>query len=215
MTLKWSTHVLPVPTTIFLMTSSRCRCPFLQNDQLFNLHFQKTPAAKKMSTLAPQVPATIFLMTSSLCGISFLQNDQLFNLHFQKTQAAKKMSTLAPQVPATSFLMTSSHCRSPFLQNVQLFNTHRALSHLICQKRRLCLPLAFLQNGKLQTNSPLTPMPSTFTGRTPKSTPETMPSLMKLAENYTPSKPGMPASWSRSSTSTAQALSGIPRSRLC
>jgi hypothetical protein len=61
------------------MTSTHCGTSFLQYVQLFNLHFQKTQAPKKMNTLSPQVPATTFLMTSSHCSLQcrspFFQND--------------------------------------------------------------------------------------------------------------------------------------------
>ena len=163
-----STLAPQVPATFFLMTSA----------QMSTLAFQ-VPASillkisALMSTLAPQVLATIFLMTSIKWGIAFLQNVHLFNIYFQNSQTPQKRSILALQVPATIFLMTSFQWGIAFLQNdqlsnnhqtLQLFNTHQALNQL----RRLCLPLAFLQNGEVLTNSPLTPMPSTFTEQTQK-----------------------------------------------
>ena len=161
-----STLAPQVPATFFLMTSA----------QMSTLAFQ-VPASillkisALMSTLAPQVLATIFLMISTKWGSAFFQNVHLFNIQFQNSQAPQKRSILALQVPATIFLMTSFQWGIAFLQNdqlsnnhqtLQLFNTHQALN----QKRRLCLPLAFLQN--VQTNSPLTPTPSTFMEQTQK-----------------------------------------------
>ena len=163
-----STLAPQVPATIFLMTSALMSTLALQVPASILLMISAL-----MSTLAPQVLATIFLMTSIKWGIAFLQNVHLFNIHFQNSQTPQKRSILALQVPATIFLMTSFQWGIAFLQNdqlsnnhqtLQLFNTHQALN----QKRRLCLPLAFLQNGEVQTNSPLTPTPSTFTEQTQK-----------------------------------------------
>ena len=163
-----STLAPQVPTTIFLMTFALMSTLALQVPASILLMISAL-----MSTLAPQVLATIFLMTSIKWGIAFLQNVHLFNIHFQNSQTPQKRSILALQVPATIFLMTSFQWGIAFLQNdqlsnnhqtLQLFNTHQALNQL----RRLCLPLAFLQKGEVLSNSPLTPMPYTFTEQTQK-----------------------------------------------
>ena len=171
--LKINTLAPQALTIIFLMTSFQWRIAFLQNAQLFNLHLQNSQAPQERSLLALQALATIFLMISIKWGIAFLQNVHLFNLHFQNSQAPQKRSILALQVLATIFQMTSFQWGIAFLQKVQLYNNHQTLllfntHQALNQKTRLCLRPAFLQNGEVQTNSTLTPTPSTFTEQTQK-----------------------------------------------
>jgi len=158
--------------------------PFLQNGKLPtnqpSTPTQTTPAIK-VNTLALQVPTTTFPTTLPICRCPFLQKVKIFKKNmrshalqvpitiFLMTSASKIMRILLLQIPATIILMTSS-----FMQNSPLFNLHRTLRHHSCQERKLRLPLAFLQNVQLQIDPSSTPMPSTSTAQTPKSTPGTM-----------------------------------------
>ena len=160
--------------------------PFLQNGKLPtnqpSTPTQTTPAVK-MNTLALQVSTTTFPTTLPICRCPFLQKVKIFKKNmrthafqvpitiFLMTSASKIMRILLLQIPATIFPMTSS-----FMQNSPLFNVHQTLQHQSCQERKPRMPLAFLQNVHLQIDLSSTPMPSTSTAQTPKSTPGTMPS---------------------------------------